>query len=167
MKTLMILRHAKATHNLPVADFDRPLRGRGQRDADALGRDLVNRGLLPDYIVCSAATRARQTVELLLAAGGQSIEVDYRRDIYLAPPPEYARALQETPNEKSRAMIVGHNPSIEEWVADLGGHRESIPPGTLVVFRLAIDDWRELTLRTEGELLEVLRPKERNEASDK
>jgi phosphohistidine phosphatase len=158
MKTLMILRHAKATHDLPVADFDRPLRGKGQRDADALGRALAEKNMLPDYILCSSATRARQTAEGLLAACGQSIDIDYRREIYLAPWPDYCGCVRSGPDEKTRVMIVGHNPAIEDWIAALAGHPQSMPPGSLAVMQLAIDYWADLTGKTRGKLLEVRRP---------
>jgi len=37
MKTLLVLRHAKASQDLPVSDRDRPLTPRGQRQARAVG----------------------------------------------------------------------------------------------------------------------------------
>lgn len=62
MRTLAVVRHAKSdwTHDLP--DDERPLNPRGRRDAPVLGDWLAEHltgGV--DLVVCSTATRARET----------------------------------------------------------------------------------------------------------
>ena len=61
MKTLLILRHGKAAPEEAGTDRDRPLTGDGKRAADAVGRELRDDGLVPDCILSSSATRARDT----------------------------------------------------------------------------------------------------------
>ena len=39
--TLILVRHAKSSWNFDVDDHDRPLSGRGRRDAEAIGRVLT------------------------------------------------------------------------------------------------------------------------------
>ena len=48
MKTLLIMRHAKSSWNYPeLSDYDRPLNGRGKRDAPRMGKHLRQAGLNP------------------------------------------------------------------------------------------------------------------------
>ena len=60
-RTLVPVRHAKSSWDYDVDDHERPLSGRGRRDAEALGQLLSQRSLRPDLVFCSTATRTRQT----------------------------------------------------------------------------------------------------------
>ena len=61
-RELLILRHAKSAWDTPAeTDFDRPLNGRGKRDAPRIGAWLMAQALLPDHVIASPARRARQT----------------------------------------------------------------------------------------------------------
>src|SRR4051794_41904037 len=65
--TLVLLRHAKSAWPEGVPDHERPLAGRGRRDAPEAGRWLRQVGLQFDLVLCSTALRARQTWELAAA----------------------------------------------------------------------------------------------------
>jgi phosphohistidine phosphatase len=65
MLRLMLLRHAKSSWTDPGADdMDRPLTPRGRRAAQAMGRVMAAKRLLPDLVLCSPARRARDTWKL-------------------------------------------------------------------------------------------------------
>ncbi|MDQ2873477.1 MAG: histidine phosphatase family protein, partial [Actinomycetota bacterium] len=53
-KRLVLVRHAKSAWP-DVPDHDRPLAGRGRRDAPGIGRWLVAAGCEPDLVLCSPA----------------------------------------------------------------------------------------------------------------
>jgi phosphohistidine phosphatase SixA len=57
-------------------------------------------------------------------------------------------------------MIVGHNPGLEELIAQLTGEEHDRPPGTVVHIQLPIDRWRDLDADTRGALWGLWRPKE-------
>ena len=58
MKTLLLIRHAKAERPSPaVPDHDRILEERGRRDAPEMGRRLKLRGLQPSLMISSTASR--------------------------------------------------------------------------------------------------------------
>ena len=59
----MLLRHAKSAWP-DVPDHDRPLAGRGRRNAPVMGRWLRTNGYVPDQVLCSTARRARETWQL-------------------------------------------------------------------------------------------------------
>ena len=58
-QTLIVMRHAKSEWNAgPMADFDRPLAPRGQRDAVKMSRWLAGQPFAPGEIKSSTARRA-------------------------------------------------------------------------------------------------------------
>jgi phosphohistidine phosphatase len=161
MKTLLILRHAKSSWKDPyLADHDRPLNKRGKRDAPIMGLLLREKGLLPDLILCSTAKRARKTVESVVESSGYDGQVQLTRDFYQAYPVAFFTILGEIPDEYQRVMIVGHNPDLEELVEMLTGDYELMPTAALAQVGLPIQSWEELNEETEGELINIWRPKE-------
>ena len=58
MKILTLVRHAKSSWKEPwTSDFDRPLNGRGKRDAPEMGTRLAAAGASPSLVVSSPARR--------------------------------------------------------------------------------------------------------------
>jgi phosphohistidine phosphatase len=115
-RTLLAVRHAKSSWDLDVDDHDRQLSGRGRRDADALGRLLVQRSLRPDLVLCSTAARTRETWDRAQAVGARAGEVRLVRAIYNAWVPELVRLVRGTPEEVSTLLILGHAPGIPDLV---------------------------------------------------
>ncbi|MFD2080985.1 phosphohistidine phosphatase [Actinopolymorpha cephalotaxi] len=69
-RRLLLLRHGKAESPLGVADADRPLAARGRAQSGYAGREVRERGLVPDLVVVSPSLRTRQTwTEFAEAAG--------------------------------------------------------------------------------------------------
>ena len=61
MKTLLLLRHAKSSHDqIGVNDHDRVLNGRGEKDAPQVGKRLKRERLVLDAVVSSTAVRAKE-----------------------------------------------------------------------------------------------------------
>jgi phosphohistidine phosphatase SixA len=60
------------------------------------------------------------------------------------------------------ALLVGHNPSVEEFVEYLTGNIETLPTSALVQIELPINKWNDLDNKTKGRIVNVWRPKELN-----
>ncbi|HEX6383989.1 MAG TPA: histidine phosphatase family protein [Anaerolineae bacterium] len=164
MKTLLILRHAKSSwDNANLSDHDRPLNERGQRDAPRMGRLLRDRELVPDLIITSTAERALATAEAVALASDYDGEIKYTRRFYHADPETYLEVLQTVPNKYERVMIVGHNPGMEELVEQLTGQAERLTTANIAHVELPVSSWKELMDETEGELIDLWRPKELKE----
>jgi phosphohistidine phosphatase len=118
-RTLVIVRHAKSSWDFDVDDHKRPLSARGRRDADALGRLLSQRSLRPDLVLCSTATRTRQTWDYAKAGGATSGEVQYVREIYHAWVPELLAMIREVPEQIHTLLVLGHAPGIPDLVEHL------------------------------------------------
>jgi len=161
MKTLLILRHAKSSwKQAELADHDRPLNKRGKRDAPRMGEILVREASIPDLIISSSAKRAKKTTELLVEEVGYEGEIIFERDLYAAWPEAYIETLSVTPDEFETVMVVGHNPGLEDLLEILTGEVERMPTAALANVSLPIKHWRELSFETEGELVNIWRPKE-------
>jgi len=146
MKTLLLLRHAKSSWDNPdLADHDRPLNHRGQKDAPRMGKIMRDKGLLPDLILCSSAVRARQTLELANEALAYYGEIEYREELYSFEPGAYLRAIHDIPSVNQLVMIVGHNPSIQEVLTGLTGEYMSMPTAALAEIELSIEEWGQIS----------------------
>ena len=66
MKTLLIVRHAKAVpKHLSLSDHDRPLDKVGEEDALHMGKLIKDKDIIPSTITSSTALRAKTTAELV------------------------------------------------------------------------------------------------------
>ena len=161
MKTLLLMRHAKSSwSDASLADHDRPLNGRGKADAPRMGRALEERDLVPGRILSSTAKRARHTAELVIENLPFEGNFSQHRELYHAGVDEYLDALAGLPDETDCVMLVGHNPGMAEFVDFLTDRPEMMTTANVAVIQLPIESWEDLDFETEGELVDVLRPKE-------
>ncbi|WP_344866217.1 histidine phosphatase family protein [Planomonospora alba] len=140
-RTLIVLRHAKAAHVPGLADAERPLTDRGERDARRIGEVLAGLGLRPDLVLCSPSVRTRRTAELAVPDG----PVEYERDVYEAYADELLALLRRTGPEVRTLLLVGHNPGVHELVMGLTARDgdPGFPPGAFAVIETD-DEWAEL-----------------------
>ena len=162
MKTLLVLRHAKSSwKDASLADHDRPLNKRGKKNAPAMGRLIEDKRLTPAWIAASTAVRARKTAEAVAKGSGYSGEVHYTKKLYLASPAEILAVVREmAPESANRILLVGHNPGLEELVGALTDERQPFPTAALACITLPIESWSELGGATEGELVQLWRPRD-------
>ena len=164
MRLLSILRHAKSSwSDSSLDDHDRPLNKRGSRDAPRMGELIREQGLVPDVILSSTALRARDTALAVAAAAGFPAEVHFTRRLYGAGPDEYLEALRALPDDSEHALVVGHNPGLEDLVALMVGGPHTMPTAALAVVELPIDRWRDLDPPPGGSLRALWRPRELSE----
>jgi phosphohistidine phosphatase len=120
MRTLVLLRHARAERPDGDHDFDRALTEVGAVDADAAGSWLADHKLHPDLVLCSSAARTRQTwqgVSVALAqarAGGGAPEVRYEKSLYAGGRTEVFDLLRTVPDTVATVLVIGHNPTMSE-----------------------------------------------------
>ena len=161
MKTLLIMRHAKSSwgdESLP--DHERPLNARGERDAPRMGQLLRREGLIPQAILASTATRARASAQMVADACGFEGEIDFEANLYGAAPEVCRQVLSLLPDAVQIALVVAHNPGLEELLSDLTGEAEHLPTGAIAYIELALDRWAGLGLDTEAQLMHLWRPRD-------
>jgi phosphohistidine phosphatase len=161
MKTLLALRHAKSSwDDAALDDHERPLNKRGRRDAPRMGELVREHGLIPDVVISSDAVRARLTAEAVVEAARYAGAILLDRRLYLAGPADILSLLRTVDEKAETVMIVGHNPGLEELVAQLTGDWQNLPTAALAQIVLPIDRWRDLNLSSRGTLVGHWGPKE-------
>jgi phosphohistidine phosphatase len=119
-RTLVLLRHAKAETPGELPDFERRLTDRGRSDAGAAGAWLAAEGFGPDLVLCSPATRTRQTWHAVAVALGQADpaaaapDVRYEDGLYAGGRTEVVDLLRGLPDSVGTVLVVGHNPTISD-----------------------------------------------------
>src|SRR5579875_2813074 len=150
-RQLIIMRHAKAGELPAGPDFERTLRPRGRRDAAAAGRWLAGRGLVPDLVLCSGASRARQTWRCVSEELDGHPEVVFDDRLYGAGAGDLAGILAEADPGARTVMYVGHNPAAADLAVEL-------PTSAIAVLGLP-GPWRGLA-GARAELVASWRPRE-------
>jgi phosphohistidine phosphatase len=167
-KMLILLRHAKSSwDDAAVPDFDRPLNARGRRDAPRMGRWLAARGLQPDHVLCSAATRTRETWALVAPAFAAGTPITFSQALYLAEPAGLIAAVRAVPRPVRALLVIGHSPGLEDVAARLvqdgseaarAAMAAKFPTAAAAVITFNIDAFAALAER-QGTLMEFMVPR--------
>lgn len=134
MKELWILRHAKSSwKDATLQDLDRPLKGRGRRNAQTIGGYLQQQQLVPDAVLCSPALRTCQTLEHVTAVckWPRGI-VNFEPRVYEASMTTLRQILDSFLAAHQRTLLVGHNPGLEALLLSLIGDCPRFPDGKLL-----------------------------------
>ena len=119
-RTLILLRHAKAETPGELPDFERRLTEKGRADADAAGSWLADTKWAPGLVLCSPATRTRETWQEVAIALAQAApeapapEVHYELGLYEGGRTEVIDLLRAVPDEIHTVLVVGHNPTMSD-----------------------------------------------------
>ena len=145
-RRLILMRHAKSSWDDPLQrDHDRPLNDRGQRAALALGKWLAANAYLPDQVLCSTATRTRQTLQGLNLP---QTPVTFLDTLYHASPDMLLKTLRQTASGAC-VLILAHNPGCAEFSTQILTRAQPqsrlhhhYPTGATLVVDLPIKDWK-------------------------
>jgi phosphohistidine phosphatase len=160
MKSLLLLRHAKSDWAQPgVVDFARPLNKRGAKAAPVIGRFARKRRLRPDLILCSPAERTRQTAALVVEAAGFHLDLRFDERIYEASWSRLLEMVQQLEDSVSLALIIGHNPGMEDLLLNLAGVNRHMPTAAFTRINLTVENWSEVVPGT-GQMEWLVKPKE-------
>jgi phosphohistidine phosphatase len=166
VRTLYLLRHAKSSWDDPaLSDHDRPLAPRGREAADLIAEHLRRERISASLVLCSSARRARETFEGIAPALDGDVEVLVEPGLYGAPERELLDRLRAVPGSVDSAMLIGHNPAIQDLALELAGSGDELEPlafkyPTGALATLALEgDWRELGAG-DAELRAFVRPKD-------
>jgi phosphohistidine phosphatase len=146
MKTLILVRHAKSSwDDAGMKDFDRPLNGRGKKDAPEMAGRLREKDISIDLFVSSPAKRARKTARIFAEAFKKEKE-DIRLidELYLATASVFEKVISDLDDKYNRVVIFSHNPGITEFASSLTNVRIDNMP-TCAMFGVNVDakSWSE------------------------
>jgi phosphohistidine phosphatase len=111
----------------------------GARLTAYLGRSKI----VPDLVLCSTATRARQTLGPILKAAKKSPKILLKREIYGATQQLWEQ-LWNLPETTKSVLLIGHNPALHDLARALAqedsrkllpSESEKFPTGAMASFR--------------------------------
>lgn len=169
MRRLFLLRHAKSSWDRPeLADEQRPLNTRGQRDAPRMGRAISERHSTLTLHV-SSAVRAQQTAEGVAAGwlGEQPPVCHTEHALYTFSGRQLLGWIQRQPPSPAPLVLVSHNPGLTDLIntLDPSAHLDNLPTAAWAELELAVDDWSSVKPGC-GELNYLLRPRELSALAD-
>lgn len=147
MKTLILVRHAKSSWDDPhLTDFDRPLSGRGKRDAPKMAEYLASKNIRADLIVSSPANRAITTAQIIQEyQPAPKPAIVLERSLYHASASSILNVVQDQPDAAGTLMIFGHNPGFTDFANQLtDAYIENIPTCGVVGIQFEIDKWSDV-----------------------
>ena len=157
MKTLLLMRHAKAGQD--AADFDRALLDEGREAAQRIGEFLKADNLTIDFALSSPAVRARETITAVLKTAGCSLDVRYDERLYEGGPLRLLEVLSEIDEALNTVLLVGHNPVLEEVIQLITNETVHLSAGTLAHIAVETENWNEIA-EARGSIRKIVRPQE-------
>ncbi len=146
MKQLFIIRHAKSSwDNMLQKDFDRTLNDRGMRDAPAMAKRLVDKGISIDKFVSSAAMRAFTTATFFAKAYHQKeSDIIAVPELYHAGEEVFYKTIKALDNSLNSVAMFSHNPGITYFVNTLTNSRiDEMPTCGIFAIQAPIEKWKD------------------------
>ena len=119
-----------------------------------MAEHLLTTAPLPDLILCSTATRTRQTLAALVQRLPPSdLPIALEPGLYLASEEVLLKRLRDLPATVGTVLMIGHNDGLWQAAEALAGHgeatllaalREKFPTGALATLQVDIERWADL-----------------------
>lgn len=146
MKTLVLLRHAKSSWELPLDDLDRPLKPKGIdriKRVSKEDRSIFNK---TDLVITSPAIRALHTAVILV----KEIDLEFNKviinkDLYTFSSKSLEIVLRTIPDKFDYVIFVGHNPAFTEIINKMTKRKiDNLPTASWAKIIFNEDNWSEV-----------------------
>ena len=118
----------------------------------------------PDLILSSCASRARETVDIIMRSAKLRSDLRFDERIYEASLNRLLEVITQIEKSVRSALIVGHNPGLEELLSALTAQIETMPTAALAKITFKTSNWNNAV---KGGALEwVVRPREWEKPGD-
>jgi len=164
MKTIHLIRHAKSSWDFPhLADHERPLNQRGEKDAIIMSNALYESGFKWPKIYCSTAQRARLTIQALEDnwpnVQSKPKDVQIMDDLYTFNSSDIWQFVSELSEGLDSVLLVGHNPAFTDFINEASeACLNNLPTCGFVTLHSKATNWQQ-NQRGEFQLNTLLKPK--------
>ncbi|MEO0327951.1 MAG: histidine phosphatase family protein [Pseudomonadota bacterium] len=166
MLRLIIMRHAKSSWASPgKKDFDRELNERGREDLIKVSAKIHELGIRPELVLCSSATRTRETLSRIIDAFDPNPKIEYIDALYSGGMDDYLSVIGAV-KDASSVMIVGHNPMSGTLANKLSNSGDEAalnliamkyPTSAFSIIEFNISDWSKIS-NGHGNLIDCIIP---------
>lgn len=131
---------------IDIPDEQRPLLEKGKKRTKKVIDYLLENHIKVDYIISSHAVRAQETAKILAHALKYPIEnIKIDSQIYHADGDAILNQFYDLPDRFDSVMIVGHNPSLTDFVnLFLKSPIDNLPTSGVVSFSFDTDHWEKV-----------------------
>ena len=141
MKTIHIVRHAKAEHTQIQTDHSRKLTNTGLLQCASIATQLIKNYLLIDAWMCSDAIRTMETAQAF-AKHYNKPNIIYYPTLYHANATEIAQHIAAMPDTISSIILFAHNPGVTNYINSLQLVRiDNMPTCGLVTYTANCVKW--------------------------
>ena len=155
MPNLILMRHAKSSWKVAgQRDHERPLNKRGQEDAPAMARRIIDAGWAPQLVLVSDAARTEETWAWMRDAFEHDVPFRLVSRLYHAGPGDMITSIEEAVTDEETVLLLAHNPGLEDAILDWTGEAVTMRTSNAVLLShtlpwkqaLGRADWRLGTL---------------------
>jgi len=145
--TLLIFRHAKSDFDAP-SDHERVLTEYGQQQAMFMGELLEEKALTPDFVLCSSALRAKETLDLAMTAGKWMCDSSVTDALYETTAETALELVKQMSDEDQTILLVGHEPVWSDLATRLTGQSVSFNAAGMSCISFTVNHWSEVEFGT-------------------
>ena len=146
-RRLFIIRHGKSSwDHEDLEDIDRPLATRGIRNAGEMAERLQALKMVPELLLSSPASRARNTALIMSKSWGVGAEnLQITDALYMACQSDIEEVVAGVSAAFMSLAIFGHNPSFTTYANSfLELPLDNLPTAGVVIVTLESENWREI-----------------------
>lgn len=145
MKTIYLVRHARAAKEPQQDDEKRLLLPQGVREAKAMAKKLRNAGVKPELMLASPAMRTAETATMFAGELGYDEDaILYKKEMYSADRESLRKLVQKIDSAYDTVMLFGHNPALQDLACELSQQEIQMSPGSVVGISFSVAHWRNL-----------------------
>lgn len=139
------MRHAQASEDRSVSDFERMLTANGVRDARHMARWIKKELGDPDLILSSDAIRAAMTAEIVSEEMDLTDLLHFEHDLYEASIRTLLSVVNQVDDTCKKLLVIAHNPSLS-YLSDYLSDKSfpGLQPASLVVIQFENAPWTNL-----------------------
>ncbi len=160
MKTLTIIRHAKAEKPQPgEPDKFRKLRKKGIKQTQQIAQRMQENNFVIEAAFASTGTRAQETARLIGEQGGFDCPVTSDDALYTFDYRDLVRFVHDIDDTYRSVAIIGHNPALTLLVTEISDKNLlNIPTCGVVQIDFKLDSWKEIGKKS-GRIRHFFTPK--------
>jgi phosphohistidine phosphatase len=159
MKSLILIRHAKSSWELPVKDKDRTLTEKGIETIKKVALEALPFISESFTIWSSTANRASQTAFLFCEKANINHEnIVYKEALYTFNDANLEEEIRKCDNNINHLMVFGHNEAITDLVNKLGDkYVMNVPTSCFIKIQFDQENWKNIS---KGKVIKTIFPKE-------
>jgi len=160
MLSIIIFRHGKSDWDaIYDMDHNRPLSKRGYKAAKIMGRYLKKIDQIPEKVISSSATRAKDTAELAIRHGKWSSKLSIESKIYGGSSETLLDIIHHLDKKIKSVCLVGHEPTCSNFISLCTFHRQRFTTASMAKINFKTDKWNKIEFG-KGSLEWIKSPKE-------